>query len=141
MNRLRDGALAGSVLAGHQHVGFRRPDALNQFEHRSHRRGFRDQQRTHIRFQRSVFGFEPLLAPKGARQLHLRANHRQQPGVLPGLLDEIAGAAAHRLNGHLDAAPGGHHHERQRRIVRAQLRQQVQAFLARCGVARVIEIH
>ena len=66
---------------------------------------------------------------------------RQQPRVLPRLLHEVAGAAAHRFDRHFDAAPGGHDDDRQRRIVRAQLRQQVEPFLARGRVARVVEVH
>ena len=74
VQRLRDHALAGAVLAGDQHVGIRRPDALNQLEHRPHGRRLGDQQRPHVRLQRSVLGFEPLLPAQRARQLDLRAD-------------------------------------------------------------------
>ena len=95
----------------------------------------------HVRLERAVFRFEPLLAPQRARQFHLRSHDRQQPRVLPRLLHEIAGAAAHGLDGHFDAAPRRHDDDRQRRIVMLHLRQQVEPFLARRGIARVIEVH
>ncbi len=56
----------------------------------------------------AVFRFEALAATQRARQLDLRADAGDQPGVVPGLLEEIAGAAAHRLDGQIDRAPGGH---------------------------------
>ena len=115
VNRLRDRALAGAVLAGDEHVGFRRADARDQLEHRPHRRRFGDEHRPDVRLERAVLGFEPLLAAQRARQLDLRAHDRQQPRVLPRLLDEVARAAAHGLDRHLDAAPGGHHDDRQGR--------------------------
>ena len=141
MQRLRHGALAGAVLAGDEDVGFRRPDARDQLEHRPHRHRLGDEHRPHVRLERSVFRLEPLLAAQRARQLHLRADDRQQPRVFPRLLHEVARAAAHRFDRHLDAAPGRHHDDRQRRVVAADLRQQVEPFLAGRRVARVVEIH
>ena len=44
-------------------------------------------------------------------QIHLRANNAQQAMVVPGLLDEIARAAPHGLDGDFHAAPRGHHHD------------------------------
>ena len=49
-------------------------------------------------------------------ELDLGAHDGEEPRVVPRLLDEVAGAAAHRLDGDVDAAPGRHHHRRQRRV-------------------------
>ena len=95
------------------------PTRCDQLEHRPHRRRFGDQHRPDVRLERSVFGFEPLLAAQRPRQLDLRAEDGQQPRVLPRLLHEVARAAAHRFDRHFDAAPRRHHDDRQRRIVRA----------------------
>ena len=139
--RLRDRALAGAVLAGDEDVGLRRPDALDDLEHRAHRRRGGDEQRTGVGLERAVLRLEPLLPSQRARQLDLRAQDREHPRVLPRLLHEVPRAAAHGLDGQIHAAPGGHHHDRQRRIVLADLRQQIQPLLPGRRVARVVEIH
>jgi hypothetical protein len=56
--------------------------------------------------------------PAGWRvpKLDLRADDRLQPLVVPRLLDEVAGAAAHRFDRQVHRAPRGHHDHRQRRI-------------------------
>ena len=141
MERLRDRAFAGAVFAADQDVRLGRTDARDQLQHWTHRRRFRNQHRVRVGLERSVFGFEPLLPPQGARQLDLGADDGQQPGVLPRLLDEIARAAAHRFDRDLDAAPRGHDHHRERRVVPAQLRQEIEALLAGRRVARVVQVH
>ena len=47
----------------------------------------------------------------------------------------------HCLDGKFDASPGGHNHDGQRRINTVNAPQQVQTFLARGRVARVVQIH
>ena len=141
VNGLRNGALAGAVLAGDEDVGFRRSDARDQLHHRAHRRRLGDQHRPPVGLQCSILGFEPLLAPQRARELDLRAHDREQPRVLPRLLHEIARAAAHRLDRDLHAAPRRHDDDRQRGIMRAQLREQIEPFLTRGRVARVVQVH
>ena len=64
----------------------------------------------------------------------------EEPRVVPGLLDEIARAPAHRLDGDLDAAPGRHDDDGQRRVESLDAREQVEAFLARGRIARVVQI-
>ena len=51
----------------------------------------------------------------------------EQRDVLPRLLHEALGAAAHRLDRGVDAAPPGHDHDRQRRIVAAHARDRARA--------------
>jgi len=65
---------------------------------------------------------------------------REQPAVVPRLLDEITSATAHRLDRAVDAGPGGHHHDRGRRVERLEARQQVEAFGAGGGVPRVVHV-
>jgi len=117
MNGLRHRPFARSVLAGDEHVRFRRPDALNQLQHRPHRRRLGDEEGTGVRFERSILRFEPLLAAQRAGELDLRAEDGQKPRVFPRLLDEVASAATHRFDGNLYAAPRGHDHDRKGRIV------------------------
>ena len=102
--------------------------------------GLGDQLRHALAAQQRVLGLEPLPLAQRLAQLDLRADDRQQPGVVPRLLDEVARAAAHRLDGDFDAAPGRHDDDRQRRIDALDARQQVQAFFARRRVARVVQV-
>src|SRR2546427_1057481 len=141
MERLRDGPFTGPVLPGDEDVRLRWSDTRDELEYRTHRRGFGDEQRPAVRLERSVLGLEALLPAERARELHLRAHDGEEPRVLPRLLHEVARAAAHRLDRDLDAAPRGHDDDGERRIVAAQLRQQVEPFLARRRVARALEGH
>jgi hypothetical protein len=65
----------------------------------------------------------------------------QQPRVGPGLFHEIGHAALHGLDRQANGGPAGHHHDRRQVFVFAQQREQVQAFLAGGGIARVVQIH
>jgi hypothetical protein len=71
----------------------------------------------------------------------LRSNNRQQSLVVPWLGNEIAGAAFHCFHGQFDGGPGRHYHDRQCRVDFLNFYNRRQAFLARRGVARVIQIH
>ena len=90
--------------------------------------------------QERVLGFEPLAPPQGAAKLHLRSDDGEQPFVVPGLLHEVTGAAAHRFDGHVHRAPGGHHDDRHGGIDRPQPAEQREAFLSRCRIARVVQV-
>ena len=85
-------------------------------QHVLHRRGFGDDVRHSLAAEQRVLRLEPLPLAQRLAQLDLRANDRQEAGVVPRLLDEVTGAAAHRFDGHFDAAPGGHDDDRQCRI-------------------------
>ena len=140
VQRPRDDALAGAVLAEDQDVGVRGTDARDHLQHALHRRRLGDQLGHALAAQQRVLGLEPLALAQRLAQLDLRADDRQQPRVVPRLLDEVARAAAHRFDRDLDAAPRRHDHDRQRRIDALDPRQQVQPFLAGGRVARVVEI-
>ena len=57
----------------------------------------------------------PLIAPpRGPRVGDLALEDLEQRDVLPRLLHEALGAAAHRLDGGIDAAPPGHDDDRHR---------------------------
>ena len=101
-----------------EHVGVRGPDARDHLQHRAHRRRLGEDRRAAVGLQRLVLGLELLAAAQGAAQLGLRAHDREQPRVVPRLLDEVAGAAAHRLDGDVARSPGRHHHDRQRLVGR-----------------------
>ena len=132
--------LAGAVLAAHQHVGVGRGHPLHELEHRPHRRGLGDQLRGTVAAKQPVLALQPPGAAQRASQLDLGAQGGQEPVVVPRLLDEIARAAAHRLDRLLDAAPRGHHDRRQRGVEGLELRDQLQSLAAGGGVARVVEI-
>ena len=140
VQRLRDQTFAGAVFAGDQHVRVRRRDALNHFDHRSHRRRFRDQVRNVA--ARSLFAassFRPLR--NALAELDLRPHNREQPLVVPRFRNKIARAAFHRLDREIDRRPRRHHHDRQRAVERLDFRNDFETFLARSRVARVIQVH
>ncbi len=129
------------MLAGDEDVRVRRADARDQVQHRTHRCGFGDERGASIGAQQTILGFEALALAQGLRKLDLSFQNREQARVLPRLLDEILGAAAHRFDGEFKAAPRRHHDDGKRAVLRPDIRKQVEAFLAGRGVARVIQIH
>ncbi len=74
-------------------------------------------------------------------QIKLRAQHGEQARVVPWFLNEVSRAAAHRLDCQFHAAPCRHDNDRHAQTVALNLRQQVNAFRARRGVARVVHVH
>ena len=90
--------------------------------------------------QPRVCFLQPLVAPQRAPQLDLRPHRRQQPVVVPRLLDVVARAAPHRFDRARDAAPRRHDEHGQRRIERADPLHQVESFLAGGRVARVVQV-
>src|ERR1700722_17413443 len=58
-------------------------------------------------------GFLPGFAALAA-DLHLSLQNFEQPGIDPGLFDEVADALLHRFDGEADRGPTGHHHDRRR---------------------------
>ncbi len=73
-------------------------------------------------------------------QLGVHANQADEALVLPGFLDEIAGAALDALDRQVDVAPCGHDDDRQARIDLLQPRKQIEPLLAGGGVARVVQV-
>jgi hypothetical protein len=66
--------------------------------------------------QEPVLRLEALSSPEGLAELDLRLERREQPSVVPGLLDEIARAAPHGLDREIDASPGRHHDDGKARV-------------------------
>ena len=66
---------------------------------------------------------------------------REEVGVVPRLLDEVADAAAHRLDREVHRAPPGHHDDRQQLIEVLDAGEEIDALAARRGVPGVVEIH
>jgi hypothetical protein len=73
-------------------------------------------------------------------QFHLGAQNRQQALVLPRLLHEVARPPAHGLDRQPHVAPRSHNDDRNAAIESYNLGKQVQAFLARGRVARVVQV-
>ena len=138
---LGDEALARAVLAGDQHVRVRRPDARDHFEHRPHRRRFGEDRRAAVSLQRLVRGLELSSAANRAPQFGLRADDRQEAFVLPRLLHEVAGAAAHRFHRDIHRSPRRQDDDRQRFIGGVDALEEIEALLAGRGIARVVQIH
>jgi hypothetical protein len=129
VERARDDLLARPVLAGDEDVGVRGADVPDEFEHGLHRGRLRDEERAlaaaAVLAQHLVLGLKAFALPERARQLRVRAQDGQEPRVVPRLLDEVARAALHRLDGQLDAAPRGHHDDWERRVELAHPREEV----------------
>ena len=101
----RDDALAAAVLAGDEHVGVGRAHARDDVQHRAHRGRAGDHRGLRLVAQDPVLGLEAVAAAQRAAEGDLRAQGREQPRVVPRLLHEVARAAAHRLDGEVDACP------------------------------------
>ncbi len=130
MQRLRDDFFAGPVLSGDHDIRVRRADACDRLQHRLHRGRGRNHLRQALGAQETIFRLQPLRSPHCVMKVDLVGKDRKQPRVFPGLLDKVTGAAAHRFDGHFYIRPGGHDDDRQLRIERGDLGEQVKAFLA-----------
>ncbi len=110
MQRLRHHFLARPVFAGDQHIRIGGSDARDRLEHRLHGRRGRDELGAALRAQQPVLRLQALRRLQRPMELDLGPqDHREQPLVLPWLLDEIPRPAAHRLDRQLDVAPRRHH--------------------------------
>ncbi len=132
--------LAGPVLAADEDVRIGGRHAVHELEDRPHRGGLRDQLGRAVPAQQPILALQPARAPERAAELDLGPQRRQQPGVVPRLLDEVASATPHRLHRLLDAAPGGHHHRGQRAVERLELGYQLESLASGRGIARVVKV-
>ncbi len=137
---LRDDLFAGAMFAGDQYVGVRRTDAGDGLQHGLHGGRGGDEFGPAFGAQQSGFGFQLLGALQGAMQFDLGAQDCQQALVLPGLLDEVASAAAHGFDRKSNVAPGRHDDDWNVAVEGDDFRKQVETFLAGGGVARVIQV-
>ena len=140
VQQARDDALAGAVLAEDQHVRIRRSDPCKAFKQASHGWCLGDETFGGRTAQQDVLGLQALATTTRATERTLVAEHAHQARVVPGLFDEIAGTATHRLDGDIDRAPGRHHHDRKFLIDLLQLAQQFKPFGTGRRIARVVEI-
>ena len=107
---LRDDALAGAVLAGDQDVRVRRADARDDLQHGLHRGRFRDERAACPSPRSSEFsGLEPLRlrAARALSSICVRTMASRR-ALSHGFWTKSRGAAAHRLDRDVDAAPGRH---------------------------------
>ena len=137
---LRHDFLARAVLAGDQHVGVGGADARHHLQHGLHGARLGDERGQAFRAQKAVLRLQHVCLALHAMQIELRAQHGEQPRIVPGLLDEVRGAAAHRFDSQLHAAPRRHHDDRHAQPVALNLRQQIDALCARGGVAGVVHV-
>ena len=70
----------------------------------------------------------------------MRLEDGEEAGVFPGLLDEVAGAAADGFDGQIDVAPGGHDDDGDLRVDFLDAGDEVEAFLSGGSVAGVVEV-
>ena len=139
MQRLRHEALAGAVLAGDEDVGVGWPDAIDHLQDGAHRGRLGDQRGAALG-GRACLRFEAPGPAQRPSELHLRPQDGEQPIVVPRLFDEVAGAPAHRFDSDVHRPPRRHDDDRQDGIAGVDLPQQLEAFLARRRVARVVEV-
>ena len=74
-------------------------------------------------------------------QLCVHPNQRNEPLVLPWLLDEVACPALDAFHREIDVPPGRHHDNRQARIDLLETREEVKALLPGGGVPRVVQVN
>ena len=108
VQRPRYNFFSGAVLARDQNIRVGRANAGNGLEHRLHGRRGGDELGASLGLQQPILRRQSLGALQRAAQFNLRPQNREQPLVLPGLLDEVPRAAAHGLHGQFDVGPGGH---------------------------------
>jgi hypothetical protein len=136
----RNETLAAAALTRDQHVRVRRRDTLDGLQHGLHRGRVGDQCLTGA-LELAILRFKRPCALQRAAKRHLRAQHREQPLVVPRLLDEVLSAAAHAFDGEVDRAPRRHQHDRRVRVEGADPSHGIEPFVARRRVARVVQIH
>src|SRR5882724_10047313 len=90
--------------------------------------------------QQTVLGLKPLAVTQSMAELHLSTQDRQEPGVVPRLLDKIPRAATHGLDGNIQARPSRHHHYWQHAVESLKLCEQVKTFLPGSCIARVVKV-
>ena len=93
-----------------------------------------------FRAKNAVFGLEALGATVELVELELGAEDGEEAGVIPGLLDEVGGAAAHGFNGEVYVGPCGHDDDGKVGFALADGGKEVEALLAGSGVAGVVEV-
>ena len=140
MNPARHHFLTGTMLPGDEDVGVGGGDPLHQTQHRPHGWRLGDQRRQPLTLEQFVLLHQPLAPARGMRPLDLVPEGGEQPGVVPGLLDEVAGAQPHRLDRLVDAAPGSHDDDRQGRVEGADPGEEIQPFTPGGGIASVVEV-
>jgi len=136
----RDDAFADARFAGDENTGIGGSDAGDHIQHGLHCARFGEQSGRCFAAQHAVFRFEALATAEGAGKFNLCAKSCQQAGVIPGLLYEVARAVAHRFDGEIDGAPGGHDDDGKRGGGLLEAGEEIESFGAGSGVASVVEI-
>src|SRR5262249_42896690 len=98
----------------------------------------RDKRGTTLSSKQRVLRFESLFLAEASSKLDLSAKDAYQPRIFPGLLHEIPRSSPHGFDSKLNAAPGSHHNDGQRRVHSMNFRNKLETFFARGCVARVV---
>src|ERR1035438_3407915 len=140
MEQLGNYFLAGAMLAGDENIGIRRANLTNQLKHGLHGGSASDKLGHAFSAEEAIFKFELTGATQSMMQLGVNANERDQALILPRLLDEVACAALDGFDGQVNVAPGGHDDDWNARIHLVDAGEEIEAFLAGGGVARVVKV-
>src|SRR5262249_13178037 len=135
-----DDFFACAMLAGDEDVGVGRTDAGDEIENGLHRGRVGEEGGTRFGAEKAIFGFEARGLAEGLAKVDLRAENGEKALILPRLLKEVAGAAAHGFYGDLDGGPGGHDYDWESGVERLNAGEEIEALLAGGGVASVIEV-
>ena len=133
VERAGDDALARAVLARDEDVRVRGPDPRDELEDRPHRRRLRDHRTgRRVSWRRIRFSASRRCPCRSARPSAIWVRSVAiRRGVVPRLLDEVARAAAHRLDGEVDGAPRRHDDDGQRRVDLLDPAEQIEPLLRR----------
>src|SRR5581483_2112987 len=104
MQASRDHLFSHAMFSGDEHVSVRRRNALDQRQHALHGRRFGHNGGLSLCAQKAILSFQALPFAQGPAEFYLAAQDGEQPGVIPGLLDEIPRPAPHGLNRQFDAS-------------------------------------
>jgi hypothetical protein len=140
MQGARDNFFSGAMLTGDENVGVGRADAGNGIENRLHERSGGNELGTSLGLQQAILGSQPFGALQGAAKVDLGADDGEQARILPGLLDEITGAAAHGLDREFNVRPRGHDNDGNGVVEADNFGKQVEPFLPRGRVSGVVQV-
>src|ERR1700733_15103683 len=127
------------MFACNQDVRIRRPHSGDGLEHGLHLWGCSNELWAPLSLEQAILGGEPFRALQCSTKVNLSPQDGEQPLVLPWLLNEVARSTAHGLNSKFNVGPGRHDNDWNGVVERYDFRKEVESFLSRRGVARVVQ--
>ena len=140
MQKLGNDLFAGAMFAGDEHIGIGRAHLRDQFKYWLHRGRARDEFRHAFCAEQPVLELKMTRPAQSLMQFSVHTDEADQALIFPWLLDEIARSSLDAFDGEIDVSPGGHDNYWYTWIDLLQARKQIESFLARSRVARVVEI-